>query len=105
MSTHYDELADWAEHEVQLTRDSTTARRGGAAASSGRALLARAGRGRPPLSGTQGEHSPKRQVRLPAGLSRRVDEIAHEQDRTPAEVMREAIAGYVLAHDDHAAAG
>lgn len=96
----YDELAEWAEHDMTLPMDSATARRGDDAAAAGRALLERVGAGRPSLArdtGISGE-SPKRQVRLPRPLSNKLDELAERQDRNPSELMREAVEEYIQKH-------
>lgn len=92
----YAAVAAWAEHEMVLPTDSKTALRGEAAAAFGRDLVARAV-GRPALdpATARGEHSPRRQVRLPQTLSDDVDQLAATQGRTAAEVMRDAIADYL----------
>ncbi len=92
----YAAAAAWAEHEMVLPVDSTTALRGEAAAAFGRGMVARAV-GRPALdpAAAAGEHSPRRQVRLPRALSDDVDQLAATQGRTAAEVMREAITDYL----------
>ncbi len=97
--TDHQALSEWAENEMTLPKNSTTALRGGDAAAAGRALLERAG-GRPPLdpNAQPGEESPRRQVRLPKPLSDSVDAIAAQQGRRPADVMREAIAAYAASH-------
>ena len=94
--TDYDALSQWAENEMTLPQNSTTALRGEDAAAAGRALLERV-TGRPRLDPTDdhGGPSPKRQVRLPAAVSRRVDAIAAAQNRKPSEVMRDAITAYI----------
>lgn len=89
-------MAAWAEHEMVLPVDSTTALRGEAAAAFGRNMVARAV-GRPALdpAAAHGEHSPMRQVCLPQALSDDVDHLAAIQGRTAAEVTRYAIANYL----------
>ncbi len=103
----YNALADWAEHDMTLPRNSSTALRGADAAEAGRALLERAGAGRPALDPTtaRGSESPKRQVRLPRPLSEQLDRIAAQQHRRPSAVMRDAVAEYIAAHssEDRAA--
>lgn len=96
----YDDAARWAEDDMVLPHNSTTARRGADAAAAGRALLARAHAGRPSLDpqAEPGTESPKRQVRLPQAVSEQVDTIAAAQGRRAAEVMREAITLYVQEH-------
>lgn len=96
-NSDYDELADWAEHEMTLPKNSATAKRGAEAAAAGRELLDRVGAGRPSLAGASGE-SPKRQVRLPAPLSNKLDELAERQHRKPSELMREAVEEYIQRH-------
>lgn len=96
-ATDYDELAQWAENDMTLPTNSHTALRGDDAAAAGRALLERV-TGRPRLDPTDTSHdgpSPKRQVRLPAAISKNIDAIAAQQNRKPSEVMREAIINYV----------
>ena len=98
---NYDQAANWAENEMTLPENSTTARRGEAAAASGRAMLERAsGRGRPSLdpAAEKGAKSPARQVRLPIRTSARVDQLAAARGVTPAAVMRDAITTYVNEH-------
>ncbi|OZC87828.1 hypothetical protein CH272_28235 [Rhodococcus sp. 05-340-1] len=102
--TDHQALSEWAENEMTLPTHSTTALRGADAAAAGRALLERAGGGRPPLdpNAQPGEESPRRQVRLPKPLSDSVDAIAERQGRRPADVMREAIAAYAASHSSPA---
>lgn len=102
--TDHQALSEWAENEMTLPTNSTTALRGADAAAAGRALLERAGGGRPPLdpNAQPGEESPRRQVRLPKPLSDSVDAIAARQGRRPADVMREAIAAYAASHSSPA---
>ena len=68
---HASELADWAEHEMILKPNSNTALRGQAAAEFGRATIERALAGRPSIDphARPGQHSPVRQVRLPAEVN------------------------------------
>ena len=102
--TDHQALSEWAENEMTLPKNSTTALRGDDAAAAGRALLERAGGGRPSLdpNAQPGEESPRRQVRLPKPLSDRVNAIAAQQGRRPADVMREAIAEYAAHHSQPA---
>lgn len=90
-------LAAWAE-EVQIDPDDPKLLRGQDAQAYGRDLLARVGRR--PLDPDQpkGQKAPRRQVRLPAGLSDAVDQLAGEQNKKPSEVMRTAIAEYISRH-------
>jgi hypothetical protein len=98
--TDYEALSAWAENEMTLRPNSTTAKHGPAAAQAGRELLERVGAGgRPSLSGEdEPGASPRRQVRLPRTLSQRVDALAKKQHRTASDVMREAVEDYVRAH-------
>ena len=90
------DAAEWAERDMVLPTNSTTALRGDDAAAFGRGVLARAV-GRPALDpdAARGEYSPRRQVRLPRALSDDIDELAAAQGRAASSVMREAIADYV----------
>lgn len=99
-NTDYDELAEWAEHDMTLPKDSATAKRGDDAAATGKALLERVGAGRPSLAQDAGISgvSPKRQVRLPQPLSNKLDELAQRQHRKPSELMREAVEEYIQKH-------
>lgn len=104
------ELAEWAERDMVLAAHSSTALRGAAAAAAERAMLEdalggpeavdRAQGGRPPLNPTApiGEHSPKRQVRLPVDLDARLTALAQAQDRRASDVMRDALTAYLDAH-------
>jgi hypothetical protein len=100
---HYDKLADWAESDapaIHPDRGST----GAAAADASRDILRRAG-GRPSLDlDSPAGTSPRRQVRLPRALSDRIDELADNDNRSPSDLMREAIANYVNTRD-HQQAG
>ncbi|MGQ0624439.1 MAG: ribbon-helix-helix domain-containing protein [Sporichthyaceae bacterium] len=95
----YQHAADWAEHDMALKPDSRTALRGAAAAEHGRALLERATGGRPPLdpNAAPGQHSPVRQVRLPADLNEQLDAVAAAEHRRPSDVIRSALADYLAA--------
>ncbi|QDO88725.1 hypothetical protein FNH13_10650 [Ornithinimicrobium ciconiae] len=99
MSKDYSDAADWAEHDMELPKDSKSALRGHAAAEFGAEVLRRAG-GRPALdpTATPGAHSPRRQVRLPQELSDQVDELATRTATRPASIMRQAIQDYVDRH-------
>jgi hypothetical protein len=96
----HEQTAEWAEHDMTLRRGSTTALRGPAAAEHGRALLERAGGGRPPLDPTAapGQHSPVRQVRLPADLNDQLTAVAAAEHRRPSDVIRSALADYLATH-------
>lgn len=99
-NSNYDDLAEWAEHDMNLPKDSASAKRGDDAAAAGRALLERVGVGRPSLAQNAGVSgvSPKRQVRLPQPLSNKLDELAERQHRKPSELMREAVEEYLQKH-------
>lgn len=93
----YLQAADWAENDMALKPESRTALRGPAAAEHGRALLERATGGRPPLdpNAAPGQHSPVRQVRLPADLNEQLDAVAAAEHRRPSDVIRSALADYL----------
>lgn len=74
MSKDYSAAADWAERDMTLPRDCTSARRGQAAADFGRDLLAKAG-GRPPLLDDQ-RLAATVQVRLTAAEKRELADLA-----------------------------
>lgn len=95
----YEDLSEWAEQDHDLHPEAAGARHGEAAAAVGRDVLRHAG-GRPGLDpdSAQGHHSPRRQVRLPQQLSDSVDDLATQQGRKAAEVMRDAITEYVSRH-------
>lgn len=95
----YNRLADWAQSDAPVIHPSRGIS-GDAAAAAGADLLRRAGR---PSLEESGATSPRRQVRLPESLSKRVDALAEADGRTPSELMREAIADYVDAHENHRA--
>lgn len=91
-------LAAWAaSDEARIAEDDPKMLRGDAARQHGRAVLARVGRGQRPLEATmaKGEHSPRRQVRLPKSLSDDLDDLASEQGRQPSALMRDAISEYL----------
>lgn len=95
----YNKLADWAEsddREIHPDRGSA----GEQAQERSREILRRAA-GRPSLdpAAEPGKESPRRQVRLPKMLSNRVDELAANDDRKPAVLMRDAINLYVTLRD------
>ena len=96
----YDAAAAWAEDRMRLEPASTTARRGAAAARHGQAALARAQGGRPSIdpAAQPGHHSPRRQVRLATNVDRALVALAQAQDRTPSEVLRDAVADYLDTH-------
>ncbi|WP_448059216.1 hypothetical protein [Cellulomonas hominis] len=96
MNKDYSAAADWAEHDMTLPRDSTTARRGQAAADFGRDLLARAG-GRPPLPEDQ-RLAATVQVRLTVAEKRELAELAEQLGLKPSVVAREALHAYVIGH-------
>lgn len=96
----YQQAADWAEHDMTLNPASATALRGEAAAAFGRDLLERATGGRPSIDpkARPGQHSPVRQVRLPAEVNDQLTALAHAEQRSPSEVIRAALAEYFAAH-------
>lgn len=93
----YHAAADWAEHDMTLAESSTTALRGEEAAAHGRRELERAMGGRPSIDPTAapGQHARVRQVRLPADVNRRLEQVAGSQHRRPSDVMRDALAEYL----------
>jgi hypothetical protein len=96
--TRYNKLAAWAESDNRDIHPDR-ALHGAKAAEASRELLRRAG-GRPsidPAHDADGP-APRRQVRLPRGLSVQVDDLAARQGRNASDVMRDAIAAYVDAH-------
>jgi len=107
----YQAAADWAEHEMDLSRATGgTVHRGAAAAAHGRALLEQAAggpaeldkalRGRPSIDpdAVPGEHSRVRQVRLPAAQNDQLDALAASEGRRPSAVIRDAVAEYLTTH-------
>lgn len=105
MSTkkNYQQAADWAEADMTLKPASTTALRGPAAAEHGRELLERATGGRPSIdpNARPGQHSPVRQVRLPADVNDQLAAIAQAEHRSPSDVIRTALTDYMAAHPAH----
>lgn len=105
-------LAEWAEYEMTLNPESTTALHGAAAAAKGRALLEAAlggpgeverainPGGRPSIDphAQPGQHSRTRQVRLAAQMSSQLDALAAAQHRRPSDLMRDAVAHYIETH-------
>lgn len=93
----YRAAADWAEQEMTLTDSSATALRGEEAAAHGRRELERALGGRPSIdpAAAPGQHARVRQVRLPADVNRRLEQLAGSQHRRPSDVMRDALAEYL----------
>ncbi|HEX7353852.1 MAG TPA: hypothetical protein VF288_03355 [Mycobacteriales bacterium] len=96
----YQRAADWAETEMTLKPDSTTALRSKDAAAFGRDLLERATGGRPSIDpkARAGQHSPVRQVRLPVEVNEQLAALAEAQHRRPSDVIRAALADYLAAH-------
>lgn len=97
---NYEAAAAWAENEMELKTNSTTARYGTAAARHGQEALERALGGRPSIDpvSERGHHSPKRQVRLPSDVDNALVALAAAQHRTLSAVMRDALADYVRTH-------
>jgi hypothetical protein len=99
----YNALADWAESdkpEIHLE----DAQSGPESREATRELLRRAA-GRPTIdpAAEPGAHAPRRQVRLPRTLSNRVDDLARRDNRSPSDLMRQAITEYVAARDNRQA--
>jgi len=96
----YQQAAEWADKDMTLKPASTTALRGEAAATFGRELLERAPGGRPSIDpkARPGQHSPVRQVRLPAEVNDQLAALAHAEHRSPSDVIRAALADYIAAH-------
>ncbi|QDQ98373.1 CopG family transcriptional regulator [Tomitella fengzijianii] len=61
-------------------------------------------RGRPPGERMRGRNSPARSVRLPAELDRRLAAFAEDRCITPSEVVRAAVADYLVRHGGDAGA-
>jgi hypothetical protein len=97
----YQAAADWAEKDMTLKPASSTALRGRDAAAFGRDLLERATGGRPSIdpNAPAGQHSPVRQVRLPAEVNEQLAALAKAQDRRPSDVIRSALAEYLATHN------
>ena len=95
----YNALADWAESDDRELHPEQGAS-GPQSRDAARDLLRRAG-GRPSLTkaAAAGEHSPRRQVRLPKPLSDRLDALAATENRSASDLMREAITEYVASRD------
>ncbi|MCL2781991.1 MAG: ribbon-helix-helix domain-containing protein [Actinomycetia bacterium] len=96
------QLADWAENEMNPSRRSASALRGEAAAAFGRETVVRALGGRPSLDphAAPGRHSRVRQVRLPADADSNLDQLAAAQHRNPSDIMRAALEEYFRNHAD-----
>lgn len=96
----YRQAAEWAEHDMTLKPSSKTALRGDTAATFGRDLLERATGGRPSIDpkARPGQHSPVRQVRLPAEVNEQLADLARAEHRSPSDVIRAALADYIAAH-------
>jgi hypothetical protein len=95
---HYHELAEWAESDDRELHPEK-ALRGRQAAEASRELLRRAG-GRPSIDRDPDATgaAPRRQVRLPRNVSKRLDDLAAEQGRRASDIMRDAITTYLDAH-------
>ncbi len=96
----YKAAAEWAEDDMVLPMNSTTALHGAAAAQHGRDALERALGGRPALdpAAVPGQHARKRQVRLPADVDRHLDALALAQHRSASAVLRDALNDYLHRH-------
>jgi len=106
----YAAAAQWAEQMDPSTLQGAPTHRGEAAATFGRRMLeealggeeelAKVLPGRPsidPQAGP-GRHARIRHVRLAESIDTALDEIAHRQNRTASEVLRDAIAQYLAVH-------
>lgn len=95
----YRRAAEWAERDMTLKPSSTTALRGDAAATFGRDLLRTTG-GRPSIdpNARPGQHSPVREVRLPAEVNEQLADLARAGQRSPRDVIRAALADYIATH-------
>ena len=58
-------------------------------------------RGRPPLSASAQEHSPRIAVRVPEGLRRRVHQRAGREGRSMSEVVRDLLEAYASGAPDN----
>jgi hypothetical protein len=96
----FDDAAQWAERDMNLPKNSTTARRGEDAAAYGQSVLERALGGRPSIDpqAAPGQHSKVRQVRLPQAINEQLDAVARQQHRRTSDIMREALAEYLATH-------
>ncbi len=99
MSDKYDDAAEWAEHEMTLPKNSSTALRGEAATDFGRDLIERSRGGRPSIdpNKTPGEESRKRQVRL-GDLDPKLDAYVKAHQTNASVVLRRALAEYLERH-------
>lgn len=99
----YGAAAVWAETEMALSKNSTTARRGDQAGAFGKAVLERALGGRPSIDpdAVPGQHSRVRQVRLSQTVNDQLEAVAHHQHRRASDVMRDALAEYLSTHTQH----
>jgi len=100
MSDKYRDAAEWAEHDMELPKNSTTALRGQAAADFGRDLIERSRRGRPSIDPDKapGEQTRVRQVRLPGTMDDNLVAFADEHHTNPSAVMRDALQEYLETH-------
>lgn len=96
----YQRAADWAEDTMKLAPHAPSSLHGTAAADFGRDLIERATAGRPSIdpAGRPGQHSPVRQVRLPAEVSNQLDALATTQHRRVSAVIRDAVTEYLSTH-------
>jgi len=81
------QAAEWAEHDMTVKPASATALRGEAG-------------GRPSIDpkASTGQHSPVRQVRLPAEVNDQLAALAHTEHCSPSDIIRAALAEYIAAH-------
>lgn len=92
-------LDDWATTQAPDSHGRTRLY-GTEAADAARQLLAHAA-GKPTLGHTHAQHtgrSPRRQVRLPEDINRRLDAYAAATGRTPSEVIRDALTSWLTNH-------
>ncbi|MEU4198242.1 hypothetical protein AB0E69_40535 [Kribbella sp. NPDC026611] len=100
MSDKYREAAEWAEHEMELPKNSSTAVRGKAAADFGKDLIEHSRRGRPSIDPDKapGERTRVRQVRLPGSMDDNLTAFAQAHNTNPSAVLREALQEYLETH-------
>ena len=96
MSNDYTAASDWAERDMTLPRNSTSALRGQAATDFCRDLLAKVG-GRPPLPEDE-RLAATVQVRLTAAEKRELADLADRLGLKPSAVARDALHAYVAEH-------
>lgn len=107
---HFEKLSDWAENDMELKADSTTALRGPAAAAHARALMEQAGidvaelnkliGGRPALDpdAKPGAHSPKINTRVTEATNTLLKAEAKALGITPSALVRRALTEWLESH-------